>query len=155
MENLRQATRQNVHKGVVNQTMRVLGFSQKWNKLHLELPIDRRPYFTTYRLLGKDTGRGGGCRLGEVVQIVYKPRSPHREILGTAKIIGMHPCSLAEITDTEAWEDGFENYQAMVDWFVKTYGKDIGQKALIGLMLRWEVEAVEAAADNLSCHDVS
>ena len=57
--------------------MRILGFSEKWAKL-LE------GTFTTFRLERRDTD----WQVGEVVQVVYKPRRKGGgEKLGVAKIV--------------------------------------------------------------------
>ena len=57
--------------------MRILGFSRKWDKL-------KNDTFTTFRFERRDAD----WTVGEVVQVVYKPRTKGREILGVATIIG-------------------------------------------------------------------
>ena len=92
--------------------MRILGFSTKWRKLNQDV-------FTTFRFPRKDRD----WEVEEVVQIVYKPRSKEREILGIARIIRKqekdlgkrwsyfpHPSSPNTpdmVTPNEAEEDGF------------------------------------------------
>lgn len=85
--------------------MRILGFSTKWDKL-------QQPQFTTFRFARRDRD----WQVGEVVQIVFKPRSKNREILGSAKIVSKEPRAMAwhgdktglpKIHNEEAIEDGF------------------------------------------------
>lgn len=94
--------------------MRILGFTKKWPKLNNEL------IFTTFRFPRKDKD----WQVEEAVQIVYKPRSKGREILGIARIIRKepkdlnkrwsyyprpnHPNTPVMITPWEAKEDGFK-----------------------------------------------
>ena len=92
--------------------MRVLGFSKKWTKLNN--PI----IFTTFRFPRKDRD----WEAEEIVQVVYKPRSKDREVLGIARIIRKEKKDLNKrwqyyslkvpntpdmITPLEAKEDGF------------------------------------------------
>ena len=117
--------------------MRILGFSKKWDKL-------QRGEFTTFRFKRKDHD----WNVGEVVQIVYKPRSKDRGILGVAEIINLEPRSVApytlggpsnlDVSHREAVEDGFENVVEMVEWFEKTYGEErLTQEVMNKLTLRW------------------
>lgn len=87
--------------------MRILGFSKKWPKL-------QEPEFTTFRFSRRDRD----WQVGEIAQIVYKPRSKEREILGIAQIINKEPRCMArlgskliepKVTNTEANEDGFSD----------------------------------------------
>jgi len=118
--------------------MRVFGFSKKWEKLHLELPMRERLDFTTFRLPRKDADRSRDWRVGETVQVWYKPRSKkHREFLGVATFIAREPSrNLYFVTDAEAVADGFESRIEMWNWFVKTHGLMSG-KTLNKLTLRW------------------
>ncbi len=109
--------------------MRVLGFSKKWDKL-------KQPQFTTFRLPRKDADKGRDWAVGETVQIVYKPRSPQREVLGMATIISKDTRWLARITFGEAVADGFDSYIDMVKWFTEVHGTSIGQHPLNKLTLR-------------------
>lgn len=114
--------------------MRIMGFSQKWGKLNNEL------LFTTYRFPRKDKD----WKVEEVIQIVYKPRSKEREILGLARIIRKEskdlnkqfsyfpslnfPNTLDIITPNEAEDDGFigmhggGDIEKMKQFFLNIYG---------------------------------
>ncbi len=125
-------------------TMRILGFSRKWLKLHLELPVDQRPEFGTWRLPRKDADRGRDWHPLEQVQIVYHPRSKDREILGTAIIAQkMHTVVGSGISDEEAVADGFPGgFEEMQQWLVKTHETTWGELALRPinkLTLKWSV----------------
>ncbi len=117
--------------------MRVLGFAEKWDKLHLELPIEQRPNFSTFRLPRKDAPKGRDWKPAEQVQIVYHPRSPKRSYLGNAIIITVEPRWLARVTETEAKADGFPSYLNMVSWLTSTHGNTIGQQPLNKITLQW------------------
>ena len=121
--------------------MRILGFSEHWQKLNNDL------LFTTFRFARKDANKGRDWAAEETVQIFYKPRSPKREFLGIARIIRKEPKDLKKrftywqalgnpsgtntpdtITPDEAENDGFVgnhgggDIEAMRDYFHKTYG---------------------------------
>ena len=102
--------------------MRILGFSKKWDKLN---DIE----FTTFRFTRRDNDWYGG----EVVQIVYKPRTKEREILGVAHIISKEYGKVEEITEDEAKRDGFSSALEMWLWLKKPNGNDLIHK----LTLRW------------------
>ena len=100
--------------------MRVLGFSKKWPKLS-------NPEFTTFRYPRKDRD----WQVGELVQLVYHPRSKDREVLGTAEIVLKEKrnvnitstfSDIPQVSYVEAVRDGFVNQVDMVSWFAKTYG---------------------------------
>jgi len=91
--------------------MRILGFSKKWDKLQQKV-------FTTFRFPRKDKD----WFIGEVVQIVYKPRSKDREILGIAKIIGKDKRAMAKHGDTTG-EQRVTNEEAIADGFPDTTEK--------------------------------
>ena len=91
--------------------MRILGFTKKWDKL-------LNYSFTTFRFARKDKD----WDVGEVVQVVYKPRSKNRDILGIAEIISKET-RLGCQDDAEAQEDGFIDARDMERWMVKTYGE--------------------------------
>lgn len=114
--------------------MRILGFSLKWPKLNLDKPVTERPIFTTFRFRRRDRD----WEVGEVVQVVYKPRSKGREILGIAQIF----CSesrwvlnaeddelkhygdyfaVKAVREDEAVLDGFKNRADMVAWIGRTH----------------------------------
>ncbi len=115
--------------------MRVLGFSQKWPKLKWD-------EFTTFRFSRKDSDKGRDWKVGEVVQIVYHPRSKDREMLGVAEIIRKEPRTLLAGTfyfpsDDEAIADGFDDVIDMAYWFHKQYGDRIYKEPMNKLTLRW------------------
>lgn len=90
--------------------MRILGFSRKWEKLS-------QPVFTTFRLPRRDKD----WSIGEVVQLVYHPRSKDREVLGRALIKNIearsfNPAMAPKITEEEAITDGFTGMSEMRDW---------------------------------------
>lgn len=111
--------------------MRVLGFSQKWPKL-------QQGVFTTFRFSRKDRD----WEVGEAVEIIYKPRSKNREVLGIAEIVAKElrrmswvDSKLAQrkVINEEANEDGFPDgkdqygnrksgYYYMWEWLFDTYG---------------------------------
>ena len=110
--------------------MRILGFSKKWDKLY-------QKEFTTFRCLRRDKD----WEVGEQVQIVYKPRSKDKELMGIAEIIDRCEKHIATygfrmgVTNEEAQADGFENRDDMLRWMVKTYG---GLPSLMNkLLLAW------------------
>ena len=105
--------------------MRILGFSKKWDKL-------LNDSFTTFRFARKDRD----WDVGEMVQVVYKPRSKDREILGVAKIISKET-RLGCQDDAEAQEDGFIDARDMERWMVKTYGEARTWEPMNKLTLRW------------------
>lgn len=98
--------------------MRILGFSRKWDKFHLELPVDRRPPFTTFRFPRKDASKGRDWHQDEQVQIIYHHRSQtDREYLGNGLIVAKYPKLVREISDNEARTDGFPSgYPEMLQW---------------------------------------
>ena len=105
--------------------MRILGFSRKWDKL-------KNDTFTTFRFERRDADWTGG----EIVQIVYKPRSKNREVLGVATItwrnIRLMPSTghsvfhvdAPLISHAEAVADGFESVAGMREWLQGTHGKE-------------------------------
>uniref|UniRef100_A0A6M3J2V5 Uncharacterized protein n=1 Tax=viral metagenome TaxID=1070528 RepID=A0A6M3J2V5_9ZZZZ len=124
--------------------MRIISFSEKWPKLHLELPVEKRPDFCTFRYWYWQLGWG--------VQVFYKNRSRIpgvREKLGEATIIKAEPRELDKfaaekgwndyplVTDTEAQEDGFPNLDEMVKFMEKQYGGLDWYPVMNKLTLRW------------------
>ncbi len=105
--------------------MRILGVAEKWPKL-------KKPLWTTFRLCRRDRD----WQVGEVVQVVYRPRSKQREVLGVARILEKTPKHI--ITKDEATEDGFENTQEMRAWILKTHGDRIKTEPLNKLTLAWQ-----------------
>ncbi len=119
---------------------RIISFCEKWVKLHLDLPIEHRPEFTTFRY--------PYWMLNETVQVYFKSRSPQREWLGKAMIISAEmrelDKELAEkgwndyplVTDREAQEDGFNNLDGMVRFMEKLYRLD-WMPVMCKYTLRW------------------
>jgi len=105
-------------------SMRIMGFSKKWDKL-------TNPEFTTFRFPRKDRDWAEN----EVVQIVYKPRSKDREILGIAQVMRKETRQLADITHEEAVEDGFINLHQMFEFLSKNSNKWL--QPINKLILRW------------------
>jgi hypothetical protein len=111
--------------------MRILGFKEKWLKLEAD-------EFTTFRRPRKDKD----WQVGEVVQIVYRPRSKGREVLGRAIIVSKEGRSLngdglfPRPTFAEAIADGFDSIEAMLKFFQRTYGGGRPKQCLNKLTLR-------------------
>ena len=100
--------------------MRIISFTKKWDKLH-------QPEFTTFRYPRRDKD----WYVGELVQVYFKNRSPKREKLGIAEIVGKERRELDGffkddrlITEAEAIEDGFNDFADMVAFMEKQYGLD-------------------------------
>ena len=107
--------------------MRVLGFSKHWQKLS-------NSEFTTFRFPRKDKD----WQVGEVVQVVFKPRSKEREVLGMATIAEKCPKLLHTVTEKEAREDGFEEWIDMFNWLRTHYPiKKLQEEAMNKLTLKW------------------
>lgn len=129
--------------------MRILGFSRKWQKLSGEI------LFTTFRYPRRDKD----WQVEEVVQVVYKPRTKGRVILGTARIIRKQekdttnkwsyfpspgfPNTLDMITPEEAKEDGFTIMGAdcvgdLLTWLRETAGMRFYREPIVNkLTLYW------------------
>lgn len=130
--------------------MRILGFSQMWPKLQNDT-------FTTFRFKRRDKR---DWEVGEVVQIVYRPRRKERKVLGTAKIVGVEPRCMAwygsellypKVTDEEAIADGFpdmpnkvitgltkKGYFQMWEWLWDIYGgKRLREEPMNKITLIW------------------
>lgn len=113
--------------------MRILGITEKWPKL-------QQPIWTTFRLRRRDKD----WQEGEVVQVVYKPRSKGREVLGIARIAKKEQRWLWGnfVGDTpfltrEAVEDGFQNLAEMKAWMLKAHGDRVEKEPLNKLTLAW------------------
>lgn len=118
--------------------MRILGFSYHWKKLD-------RDTFTTFRLPRRDKD----WQLGEEVQVVIRPRSKTRELMGPAlitqaeanRVLGKYaqyftpPYSI--ITEGEATEDGFSNLTEMLLWLFNANRDRIFESKLTKLTLKW------------------
>ena len=122
--------------------MRILGFNKKWDKL-------KNDTFTTFRFERRDAD----WQLGETVQVVYKPRTRGREVLGIAKIVSkeprfvpqndwvLRPRCAQQATNSEAIADGFTSIFTMVAWLNKTYGRErLIDEPMNKLTLQWEDE---------------
>ena len=111
--------------------MRILGFSKKWDKL-------KQNTFTTFRYPRGDKD----WAIGEQVQIVFKPRSKDREVLGQAEIINKEIRKIGTAfeqylpTEEEARADGFSSIIEMNKYFSDTYGRRIFQEPIHKLTLR-------------------
>ena len=109
--------------------MRILGFSVMWDKL-------KQPEFTTFRFQRRDKD----WEVSEEVQIVYKPRSKNRQILGMARIITKEERKLYcynNRDDDEARQDGFANKHEMLLWLTKAHGERWQYEEMNRLTLRW------------------
>lgn len=114
--------------------MRILGVSQLWPKL-------AKPGWTTFRFPRRDRD----WAVGEVVQVVYKPRSPKattRGVLGIAEIVkieqrwvvypvgsfildllhGKHWDDVLFVSNDEAEIDGFSSREEFIIWISLKYG---------------------------------
>jgi len=139
--------------------MRILGVTEKWPKLQLNKPLEERGLFTTFRFERKDRD----WEVEELAQLVYKPRSKQREVLGVVRIIRKQPKDLNEhwqyypwpaspntsdmVTLAEAAEDGFirmhggGDIEKMHRFFIDTYGYSRCQKERINkLTLYWVIK---------------
>lgn len=121
--------------------MRILGFSKKWAKLHLELPVEQRPPFTIFRFPRKDAPKGRDWHLQEQVQIVYHPRSKERVVLGIAEFTeqkesGFTPESIPP-SDQEAVADGFRSSIDMTNWMYSQYKSRIYWQLMYKWTLKW------------------
>ncbi len=92
--------------------MRIISFTKRREKLSQDV-------FTTFRFPRKDKD----WWVGETVQVFFKSRSPQRERLGVARIIGKELKHIGDsnITENEAKEDGFESLDDMRRWMERTY----------------------------------
>ncbi len=135
--------------------MRILGFQKKWDKLNQDI-------FTTFRFVRRDRDWG----VEEVVQIVYKPRSKEREILGIARIIRKQEKDLNKrwcfyplpsfpntpdmITPEEAYADGFPgihrggDVEGMYKFFLEAYGYSRCHKELMNKLTLYWIERFNA-----------
>ena len=99
--------------------MRIISFATMWGKL-------KALRFTTFRFPRKDKD----WQVGEVVQVWYKTRSPDREYIGQATIVGKERRNLYLggssdcITDEEAKADGFFSKGEMLSWLYSKHGRE-------------------------------
>ena len=122
--------------------MRILGVSKKWDKL-------KQPEWTTFRFPRKDRD----WQMNEPVQVVFKPRSKEREILGIATIIEKYAvyvfpnpipdpiCPIGSITEEDAINDGFQGLKEMQLWFWDTYKREAVNSPINKLTLIWQETA--------------
>lgn len=124
--------------------MRILGISRKdWINYLTGKPKLEEDEFITFRFSRRDRD----WEVEEVVQIVYKPRTKEREVLGIAEIIKKEPRRIFKtkklyhtpiIQPAEAQKDGFPSYFEMGKWFVNTYGMQrLLNEPMNKLTLRW------------------
>ena len=107
--------------------MRIMGFSQEWPKLVLDV-------FTTFRLARRDKD----WFVGEQVLVVLHPRSRGRKVLGIAEIIQKEMKTPGAITKKEAIEDGFTSLEGFWEWMAETHGiPSLACRDLNKLTLRW------------------
>lgn len=125
--------------------MRIMGFSYKdWVNHLTGKPKLEEDKFTTFRFQRRDKD----WHVGEVVQVVYKPRRKGGgEKLGVAKIIGKElrgiapewrDSSVPMISNEEAKRDGFENWESCLFWMAGTHGVTrLVLEPMNKLTLRW------------------
>ena len=111
--------------------MRIISFTKMWDKL-------KQPEFTTFRFPRKDKD----WQEGETIQVFCRNRSPNREKLGEALIVGKESKITGrpetDITDEEAIADGFTDARDMEQWLIQTYGiRRVAQESMNKLTLRW------------------
>lgn len=128
--------------------MRILGVSELWSKL-------LKDNWTTFRFPRRDRD----WEVGEVVQVVFKPRSKDRGILGQARINQKDPrwvmfpdesfmiCEKIRenpkldhvyfVSECEAKLDGFENRRQMFDFMIKRYDIRVYDEPMNRLVLSW------------------
>jgi len=83
--------------------------------------------------------------VGELVQVVFKPRSRDREILGIAEIVEKEQrcllCSSVRncrrVVAGEAVADGFSSLSDMETWLLKAHGSRVLEEPINKLTLRW------------------
>ncbi|MBA7701823.1 hypothetical protein ES703_110570 [subsurface metagenome] len=122
--------------------MRILGFSTKdWINYHTGKPKLKQPVFTTFRLRRRDKD----WQTGELVQVVFKPRSKNREPLGIAEIVKKEQrcllCSSVRhcrrVVTSEAEQDGFSSLSDMETWLLKAHGSQVLEEPINKLLVRW------------------
>jgi len=124
--------------------MRILGFQRKdWLNYLTQNPKLEDNIFTSFRFSRRDKD----WAIGEIVQIVLKPRSKEREILGKAVILNkekrymprlLEKLGYPHITDNEVKQDGFPDYYSMWHWLFDTYsGQKLVDEPMNKLTLRW------------------
>ncbi len=121
--------------------MRILSVAEKWEKLHLELPLEDRPQFSTFRFSRADAPKGRDWHQGETVQIVYRSRTPTREVLGNGLIVTVTSKLIGEIGHFEAIRDGFPRGRVqMFEWLARAHHINVTHvklKPINKLTIRW------------------
>jgi hypothetical protein len=125
--------------------MRILGFSERWPKLHQELPVEERPLFTTFRFPRSDKD----WAVGEIVKVVYQPRRKGGgDFLGLAAILRKFPIDIYGsgpmdgLTNKEAVDDGFVDKYDMRHWMERHYPfRRLWREPMNKLTLEWREEA--------------
>lgn len=114
--------------------MRILGFSTDWINYETGHPKLQEDVFTTFRFKRRDRD----WEVGEQVQVVIKPRTPGREVLGPAMIIAkeIHQPWLEGVTETEARRDGFQTCGEMYQQFCRMHGERMAEP-ISKLTVRW------------------
>ena len=133
--------------------MRILGFTRKdWMNYLTGNPKLVEDEFTTFRF----TRRDRDWAAGELVQVVYKPRSKEREILGTAQILSSEKrwvlnadngelkhhadyFAVKAVRENEARADGFLCRADMVYWVGRTHKLRNILEPMNKLTLRWVI----------------
>lgn len=111
-----------------------MGFQKQWINHLTGKPKLSEDEFTTFRFPRKDKD----WEVGEVVQIVLKPRTKERIPLGEALIVSKEPRSDSLATgfcDGEAQRDGFHSAIELIDFLTK--GKPSCGLHPNRLTLRW------------------
>ena len=110
--------------------MRIMGFNKNWEELY-----SGSKTFTTIRFARKDKD----WQVGELVQVVLKPRSKERQVLGIAEIVNKESRDLFRVglADYEMHTDGFENKKQLGDWLDKTYGRRWLDEPMNLMRLKW------------------
>lgn len=107
-----------------------------WDKL-------KQPEFTTFRFPRQDKD----WQLGEIAQVVFKPRTKERQILGNAQIINKETRDMNRQRDNQMeWEaqaDGFANAFEMWLWLKKAHGDRYESEPMNKLTLRWRFKPVK------------
>lgn len=121
-----------------NIQLRVLGVSRKWPKLY-------HHRWTSFRFHRADFD----YYTGEVVQVVLRPRSSDRQIIGIARIIRKEVrivegdplvSWLPVLTHKEAQKDGFPDKWEMILFLQNYYGEQrIRTEPMNKLTLEWPV----------------
>jgi len=124
--------------------MRILGFQRKdWLNYLTGKPKLEEDIFTSFRFSRRDKD----WAIGEIVQVVVKPRSKEREVLGKAVILNkekrymprpLEKLGYPHITDDEVKRDGFTDLYLMWKWLFYIYGwQRLVDEPMNKLTLQW------------------